>query len=337
MRLNIWRSSLQLKHEFTIAHGTRTLVPVVFLELHHDGIVGIGEASPSSRYGETVESVEAFLSKVNLEPFESPFIIDAILGYIRDIAPGNSAAKAAIDIALHDWIGKKLGIPLYQFLGLEGKQTPYSSYTIGIDTPEKVMQKVEEAAEYPILKIKLGLENDREIMIAIRRVTRKTLRVDVNEGWKTRELALESIEWLSELGVEFVEQPMPASQIDDIAWLRERSPLPLIADESVMRLEDIPVLAHAFDGINIKLMKCTGIREALKMISAARASRLKVMMGCMVESSVGISAAAQLSPLIDFADLDSAEMISNDPYEGAVIEKGRLKLPDRPGIGVKEG
>ncbi len=336
MKLNIHRFTLQLKHAFTIARGTYTEVLVVFVELHHDGIVGIGEASPSSRYGETPETVERFLSKVDLEPFESPFIIDAILEYIRDIAPGNTAAKAAIDIALHDWIGKKLGIPLYQFLGLEGKKTPYSSYTIGIDTPAKMMRKIEEAAEYPILKIKLGLENDREIMTAIRRVTRKTLRVDANEGWKKRDLALERIQWLAELGVEFVEQPMPASQIDDIAWLRERSPLPLIADESVVRLEDIPALAHAFDGINIKLMKCTGIREALRMINAARASRLKVMMGCMVESSVGISAAAQLSPLLDFADLDGAALISNDPYEGAVIENGRLKLPDRPGIGVRE-
>jgi L-alanine-DL-glutamate epimerase-like enolase superfamily enzyme len=334
MKLNFRRYLLQLKHAFTITRGTHTEIPVIFVELQHDGIVGIGEASPSLRYGETPETVEAFLGQVNLDSFENPFIIDAILEYIRNLAPGNTAAKTAIDIALHDWIGKKLGIPLCQFLGLEGTKTPYSSYTIGIDTPEKMMQKVEEAAEYPILKVKLGLDNDKEIMTAIRGITRKTLRVDANEGWKTRELALERIQWLAELGVEFVEQPMPASQIDDIAWLRERSPLPLIADESVVQLEDIPHLAHAFDGVNIKLMKCSGIREALRMINAARASRLKVMMGCMVESSVGISAAAQLSPLLDFADLDGAELISNDPYEGATIEKGRLKLPDRPGIGV---
>ncbi len=336
MKLIIRHYSLQLRHTFTISRGTYTSIPVVFVEVHHEGIVGIGEASPSSRYGETVETVEAFLRKVDLEPFENPFIIDTVLEYVRDIAPGNTAAKAAVDIAVHDWIGKKLGIPLYRFLGLEGRKTPYSSYTIGIDTPARMVEKVNEAAEYPILKIKLGLDNDREIMTAIRDVTRKTLRVDANEGWKTREIALERIQWLAELGCEFVEQPMPASQIDDITWLHERSPLPLIADESVVRLEDIPNLARAYDGINIKLMKCTGIREALKMINAARASRLKVMMGCMVESSVGISAAAQLSPLIDFADLDGAALISNDPYEGAYIEKGRLRLPDRPGIGVKE-
>jgi L-Ala-D/L-Glu epimerase len=336
MKLIIRHYVLQLRHTFTISRGAHTHIPVVFVEIHHDGIIGIGEASPSSRYGETVETVEAFLRKVDLQPFENPFIIDTVLENVRDIEPGNTSAKAAVDIALHDWIGKKLGIPLYRFLGLEGRNTPYSSFTIGIDTPERMAEKIKEAAEYPILKIKLGLENDREIMKAIRDVTRKTLRVDANEGWKTRELALERIQWLAELGCEFVEQPMPASRMEDIVWLHDRSPLPLIADESVVRLEDIPDLARAYDGINIKLMKCTGIREALKMINAARASRLKVMMGCMVESSVGISAAAQLSPLIDFADLDGAALIVNDPYNGAVIEKGRLKLTERPGIGVEE-
>ncbi len=336
MDLHVRHHTLQLRHPFAIARGVRTEVPVVFVELHHDGITGLGEASPSERYGETAGTVGAFLAALDLAPFENPFAIDAILEYVNSVAPGNAAAKAGVDIALHDWIGKKLGIPLHQFLGLEGKKTPYTSLTIGMDDPETMVAKIAEASAFPILKIKLGRENDREIMTAVRSATRKTLRIDANEGWTTREIALERIRWLAEMGVEFVEQPMPADQLDDIAWLSERSPLPLIADESVVIPEDIPALAGIYDGINIKLMKCSGIRSALRMINTARALRMKVMMGCMIESSVGVSAASQLSPLLDFADLDSTELVSNDPYTGVVIEQGRLKIPDSPGIGVRE-
>ncbi len=199
-----------------------------------------------------------------------------------------------------------------------------------------IEQKVREAEPYPILKIKLGGENDKEILRAIRNVTKKTIRVDANEGWKVKERAVEKIKWLEQEGVEFVEQPMPASDLAGTAWVRERINLPLIADENSLRLRDVPKLQGAFDGINIKLMKCTGLREAVQMINAARACNMKVMVGCMVESSVAISASAQLSPMIDYADLDGNVLITNDPFDGVRSLDGKLTLSDRPGLGVEK-
>lgn len=336
MELIIRPYTLALKLPFTIARGSRNEVPVVFVELHHEGIVGIGEASPLMRYGENVQTVMHFLARTRLEDFDNPFEIDRILGYVDGIAKGNNAAKAAVDIALHDWVGKKLGLPLHRHFGPGGAKTPYSSYTISIDTPDNIARMIDDASGFPILKVKLGLGNDEEVMNTVREYTMKIVRVDANEGWTSRELALERLQWLADLGVEFVEQPMPADRIADAVWLHERSPLPLIADESVKRLEDIASLPDAFDGINIKLMKCSGIREALRMIDAARALHMKVMLGCMIESSVGISAAAQLANRVDYADLDGALLISNDPYEGVTLPDGIPELPDRPGIGVKE-
>lgn len=334
MKITISTYDLKLRHTFTIARSSRDISPVVFVELEHDGIVGFGEAAPSRRYGETVETVSAFLKRLDLSSFESPFQLESILDSLDRLAPGNTSAKAAVDIALHDWIGKCLGLPLYRYWGLEREKTPVTSFTIGIDNPDVITQKITEAEEYPILKIKLGGSNDQEIMKAIRRVTDKTLRVDANEGWKTREIALERIQWLEQEGVEFIEQPMPAEDLAGTAWVRERVKIPLIADENSLRLHDVPKLQGVFDGINIKLMKCTGLREALKMIAAARACGMKIMTGCMIESSVAISAAAQFSPLIDFADLDGAALTVNDPFDGVNITDGKLILPDRPGIGV---
>jgi L-alanine-DL-glutamate epimerase-like enolase superfamily enzyme len=334
MKITSSTYDLKLKHTFTIARSSRDVSPVVIVELEHEGIVGYGEAAPTRRYGETIETVTGFLKGVNLSSFGSPFQLESILSYVDNIAPGNTSAKAAVDIALHDWIGRKLKVPLYQYWGLDKQKTPVTSFTIGIDTPEVIAQKVKEAAEYPILKIKLGGQNDEEIMKTIRRATDKTLRVDANEGWKTREIALKKIQWLEHEGVEFVEQPMPAEDLEGMAWVRERVNLPLIADENSLRLHDVPKLQRAFDGINIKLMKCTGLREALKMVAAARACDMKVMTGCMIESSVAISAAAQFSPLIDYADLDGAVLTTNDPFDGVAIVAGKLVLPDRDGIGV---
>jgi L-alanine-DL-glutamate epimerase-like enolase superfamily enzyme len=235
---------------------------------------------------------------------------------------------------LHDWIGKKLALPLYKLWGLEKKKTPMCSFTIGIDTTDVVATKVREAEEYPILKIKVGLDNDKEMIGTIRKITDKVLRVDANEGWKKKELALERIKWLQDQNVEFIEQPMPAAQFDDIKWLRDKVNMPIIADESVIRLSDLTTLAQAYDGINIKLMKCTGVREALRMIHTARALNMKIMMGCMIESAVAISAAAQLSPLIDYADLDGNVLITNDPFDGVRNIKGKLTLSDKSGIGA---
>jgi L-alanine-DL-glutamate epimerase-like enolase superfamily enzyme len=334
MRLSLKRYDLRLKHPFTIARSSREVNPVVVAAIEHGGIVGYGEASPSERYDETVETVEAFLTGIDFSRYDDPFQLETILDDVERIQPGHTAAKASIDLALHDWIGKKLGVPLYRYWGLDKHKTPLTSFTIGIDRAEVIEQKVREAEEYPILKIKLGGDNDEEIMRTIRRITKKTLRVDANEGWKQRELAVEKIKWLEQEGVEFVEQPMPASDLAGTAWVRERVSLPLIADENSIRLQDVPALQAAFDGINIKLMKCTGLREAMRMIATARACGMKVMVGCMIESSVGITAAAQCSPLIDYADLDGHVLISNDPFDGVTIVDGKLELPDRPGIGA---
>ncbi len=336
MRINHHRYDLRLKHTFTIARGARDISPTVLVELEHDGIVGYGEAAPSARYGESPESVAAFLSQADLSRFDDPFQLEAILEYVGSLSSGNTSAKAAIDLALHDWIGRKLSMPLHRYWGLEASKTPLTSFTIGIDTPRVIEEKVREAEMYPILKIKLGGENDEEIIRTIRRITKKTLRVDANEGWKVKETAVEKIKWLEQEGVEFVEQPMPAADLAGTAWVRERVNLPLIADENSLRLQDVPKLQGAFDGINIKLMKCTGLREAVRMINTARACNLKVMVGCMIESSVAISAGAQLAPLIDYADLDGNVLITNDPFDGVRSLDGTLKLSDRPGLGVEK-
>jgi L-alanine-DL-glutamate epimerase-like enolase superfamily enzyme len=334
MKLSFARYDLKLKHTFTIARGARDVSPVVIVELEHDGIVGYGEAAPSARYGESVDSVAAFLSGIDFQRFGDPFEVESILSYIDSLAGGHTSAKAAVDLALHDWVGRKLGVPMYKYWGLDKKKTPLSSFTIGIDTPQVIEQKVREAEPYPILKIKLGGDNDEEILRTIRKVTKKTLRVDANEGWKIKEQAVERIKWLEQEGVEFVEQPMPAADLAGTAWVRERVNLPLIADENSLRLHDVPKLQGIFDGINIKLMKCTGLREAMRMIHTAKACRLKIMIGCMIESSVAISAAAQLSPLIDYADLDGNVLITNDPFDGVRSLDGTITLLDRPGLGV---
>jgi L-alanine-DL-glutamate epimerase-like enolase superfamily enzyme len=326
---------LKLRHTFRISRGTQDVAKVVITTLEHDGIQGYGEASPSRRYGETTQTVLDFLQKVELKGFSSPFELEGIAAYLDSIVTGNPAAKAAVDIALHDWIGKKLGQPVYRLWGLNKSKTPSTSFTIGLDSSDVIAQKVSEAEVYPILKIKLGTERDKEIMAAVRKETKKPIRVDANEGWKTKELALERIKWLEQEGVEFVEQPMPAIDLDGCAWLRERVSLPLIADESCVRLQDVPKLQDAFDGINIKLMKCSGLREAMRMIHTARALGMKIMIGCMVESSVAVTAAAHLSPLVDYADLDGNLLITNDPFEGVKVLEGKLILSDEPGLGVK--
>jgi L-Ala-D/L-Glu epimerase len=334
MNITVQPIDLQLRHPFTLARGTRTSVPSVIVKIEHDGIVGYGEASPSARYSENVETVVKFLRGVDLKQFSDPFQVEAILRFVDQSAEGNTAAKASIDIAIHDWIGKRLEIPLWKLFGLNKETIPLSSFTIGIDSLEVIKQKIDEAKSYPILKVKLGVPNDRTIIKTIREHTDKILRVDANEGWKTKEEALDNICWLEEQRVELVEQPMPASALEQIAWVRERVHIPLYADESVVRSSDISKLASAFDGINIKLMKSTGIREALRIIYTAQALKMKVMLGCMIESSVGISAAAQLAPLADCLDLDGNLLITNDPFHGVTVTNGTLTLSDKPGLGI---
>jgi L-alanine-DL-glutamate epimerase-like enolase superfamily enzyme len=336
MKLRFHPYTLELKHAFTLATSSRTTTPVMLVEFEHEGIVGFGEASMPPYLGETHETAAAFLQQVDLSRFNDPFQLEEILPAIDAIAPGNTAAKAAVDIALHDWVGRTLGAPLHRIWGLNPARTPVTSFTIGIDTPEVVRQKTREAAEYKIIKVKLGrgMENDRMMIEAIREVTPTRITVDANQGWTNRYEALRMIEWLATRGVEFIEQPMPKDQVDDTAWLSARSPLPLVADESVQRLDSVARVRGVFHGINIKLMKCTGLREAHRMITLARALGMKVMLGCMTETSCAISAAAQLSPLVDWADLDGALLIKNDPFEGATVVDGKIRLPERAGIGV---
>jgi L-alanine-DL-glutamate epimerase-like enolase superfamily enzyme len=336
MKITTSQYELRLIHKFGISRNVRDTAPIVLIELEHEGMIGYGEASPSSRYGENVETIEHFISQLNLDRFSDPFNLEAIMESINSVAEGNTSAKAAVDIALHDWIGKKLGIPLYKYFGLNKNTAPLSSFTIGMDDLTVIRQKVHEAAPYPILKVKLGGDHDEEIIRTIREVTDKPIRVDANEGWKTKEVALKRIDWLMNWNIEFIEQPMPASNLGDIAWLRQRAKLPLIADENCLGLYDVPTLQQAFDGINIKLMKSTGIREAIKMIHAARACHMKVMLGCMIESAVGISAAAHIVPLCDYADLDGNVLINNDPFDGARVVEGKILIPDGPGLGVKK-
>jgi L-alanine-DL-glutamate epimerase-like enolase superfamily enzyme len=263
--------------------------------------------------------------------------VDDILDYVDAIAPGCAPAKAAIDIALHDWVGRRLGQPLYRLWGLNPEHTPWTTYTIGIDTPDVMQAKVRAVeGRFKRLKVKVGTADDRRNIEAIRRVTDLPLMVDANQGWTSREAALDQVQWLAQQGVILVEQPLPKQRLDDLAWLTERSPIPIVADESVQRLSDVVRLRGVVDGVNIKLMKCTGLREARKMITVARALGLKVMLGCMTETSCAVSAAAQLSPLADWADLDGHLLISNNPFRGGVgVEEGRLVLPDAPGVGVE--
>ena len=328
--------TLELKHVFTVAANSRTTTPVVLTEVEYEGIVGYGEASMPPYLGESHQTVTDFLSKIDISKYENVFDLESILSDIDKIAPGNTAAKASVDIAFHDLIGKLLNQPWYNIWGLNKEKAPFTSFTIGIDTAEVVKQKVKEADEFKVLKVKLGRDNDKEMIETIRSVSDKPITVDVNQGWKDKEFALEMIHWLNERNVLFVEQPMPKNLTDDLAWLTEKSPLPTIADESVQRLKDIVKMKDVFSGINIKLMKCTGMREAYKMIVLARALGMKVMLGCMTETSCAISAASHLSPLVDWADLDGALLISNDIFDGTKVIDGKITLNNLPGLGIKK-
>lgn len=325
---------LQLRHTFTIANSSRKNTPDVLTSLEFEGVTGYGEASMPPYLGESVVTATKFLSSLNLNQFKDPFQMDDILLYIDSAMPGNCAAKAAVDIALHDLVGKMMGQPWYKIWGFDPADTPNTSFTIGIDTPEVVRQKVAEATPYKILKVKLGQKTDREMIETIRAVTDVPLCVDVNQGWTDKQMALDMIHWLKDKGVVFVEQPMPKTAIEDMAWLTANSPLPTIGDEAVQRLPDVLKAKGVYSGINIKLMKCTGMREAHEMLTLAKSLGLKVMIGCMTETSCAVSAAAQLSPKADWADLDGNLLISNDPYKGVQVVNGKITLIDKPGIGI---
>jgi L-alanine-DL-glutamate epimerase-like enolase superfamily enzyme len=334
MTLSFRPYELQLRHTFTVAGSSRNTTPVVLTEIHYEGLTGYGEASMPPYLGESQESVISFLNKVDLEQFRDPFMLDDILSYVDSIEEGNRAAKACVDIALHDLIGKLVDQPLYRLWGINPGDTPMTSFTIGIDTPEVVRLKTEEAERFRILKVKLGGGNDREMIETVRSVTDVPLYVDVNQGWSDKHQALDMLHWLAEQGIEMVEQPLPKEAVDDMAWLTANSPLPIMADEAFQRLDDVARFQGVYSGINIKLMKSTGLREAHKMITVARALDMKVMIGCMTETSCAVSAAAQLSPLVDWADLDGNLLISNDIYRGMEVIDGKVTLNELPGIGI---
>jgi L-alanine-DL-glutamate epimerase-like enolase superfamily enzyme len=327
--------TLELKHVFTVAVNSRTTTPVMLTEIEYEGIKGFGEASMPPYLGESQETATAFLSKVNLEQFNDPFEIEKILDYVDSIDLKNTAAKASVDIALHDLVGKLMNQPWYKIWGYDKTKTPNTTFTIGIDTPDVVRQKVKEASEFKLLKVKLGKGNDKEMIETIRSVTDVPLTADANQGWKDKQYAMDMINWLSEKNVLYVEQPMPKEMVDENAWLTQNSPLPILGDESIQRLSDLIKMKDVYSGVVIKLMKCTGMREANKMLNLARSLNMKVMIGCMTETSCAISAASQLSPMVDWADLDGALLIKNDPYEGMKVVDGKVTLTEYPGIGLK--
>ena len=325
---------LKLKHSFNLAKSSRTTTPDVQVELEYDGIIGYGEASMPPYLGESVESVTKFLSSLDLAQFTDPFRIDDILSYVDGVAPANRAAKASVDIALHDLLGKIMGQPWYKIWGLSPEKIHPTSYTISNGTPEEVQEKIKESERFRVLKVKMGVPGDKELVETIRKATDRPLCVDANQGWKSKEEALEMCHWLAERNCIFVEQPLDKEWMDETAWLRERSPLPIIADEAFQRLPDILRFKDVYDGINIKLMKSTGLHEAYKMAILARGLGMKVMLGCMTETSCGIAAAAQLSPMVDWTDLDGNALIANDRFEGLIFEDGKVIPAEKPGLGV---
>lgn len=325
---------LRLNHAFNLASMSRTATPGVQVELTVDSVTGYGEASMPPYLGESVETVTAFLGKVDPQRLADPFALEEIHAYLDSISTGDRAAKAAIDIALHDLSGKMMGRAWHEIYGLDASHTPYTSYTITNDTPDELARKMAEAEPYRIWKVKMGVPGDRELIETIRRHTDRPLCVDVNQGWKSREEALDNILWLADRNVLFVEQPMDKHDLEGHAWLKERSPIPIIADEAVQTSADVPALAGAYDGINIKLMKSGGLTDAYKMAILARALGMKVMLGCMTETSCAISAASQLAPLADWADLDGNLLIANDIFDGMKIVDGRVTLSPTPGIGA---
>ena len=334
-----WRPyDAQMRHVFAIANSSRTTTPIVLTEISWDGYTGYGEAAMPPYLGETQASVIEFLKKVDLSQFSSPFEIQDIMSYVDSITTNNTAAKAAVDIALHDIVGKIMGQPWWKIWGFNPTMTPNTSFTVGLDTEDVVREKTREASPYKVIKVKLGRDEktDKMMVDTIRSVTDTTICVDANQGWKDKHYALDMIHWLNERNVNMVEQPMSKYLLEEAAWITERSPLPIIADEACQRLVDVPKLKGAFHGINIKLMKCTGMREAREMVSLAKSLNMRLMMGCMTETSCAISAAAQLAPEMEWADLDGNLLISNDVFDGMKIVDGKITLDNRPGIGIEK-
>ncbi len=326
---------LELKHPFAIARFSRTSTPILLLKLQYEDFEGYGEASMVPYMGESHESAAAFLQKVDWNRFKAPFNFAEILEYLDSIAPGHPAVKAAIDIALNDLNGKILNKSCAEIYGADPSKMPVTSYTIGIDRPEVIREKVADAKGFNVLKIKLGRDNDKELINTIRSMTDLPLYVDANQGWSDRKKAIETIYWLHDQGVVLIEQPMDKTDLEGNAWLTGRSPIPILADEAVQRLADMDSLKGAYHGINIKLMKSAGMYEAHQMILKARSFDMKILIGCMSETSCATMAAAALAPLCDWADLDGPWLTKNNPFDTPELRDGKLVLKNLPGLGLE--
>ncbi|MFN7993324.1 MAG: dipeptide epimerase [Bryobacteraceae bacterium] len=326
---------LKLRHTWTTTMSSSDYRDTLHVQYENGGVTGRGEGAPIVRYHENAEGARQAVESVRTMLLNAdPWQFAKVMAQVFHQMEGQWAGKAAIDIALMDWVGQKLGVPLYRHFGLDPRDAPVTTFSIGIDNPDMTRQKVKEAADFPVLKIKVGLDSDEATIAAVRSVTDKPLRVDANEGWKDKEEAVRKINWLAGQGVEFVEQPMPAALLEEMHWVHSRVHIPVIADESCLRSADVPKLAGAFDGVNVKLDKTGGILEAYRTIQMAKSLGMKTMLGCMISSSVSVTAAAHLSPLVDYADLDGNLLIANDPYTGVTVRNGKLILPDRPGLGL---
>jgi L-Ala-D/L-Glu epimerase len=335
LRMEIEVLELRTKHPFIIARGGQSDYRTVMVRLKDgEGNEGWGEAAPTRFYGETTETVLAALDAYGTQLPEDRFDLEEAERRWEQLLRRNPAARAALSSALHDLAGKRLAVPLYRLWGLDPAKAPRSTFTIGLDVPDKMRAKVREAEQYPILKIKLGTDRDVEILRTIRDATDREIRVDANCGWTLKQ-TVRMLPVLEEFGVTVLEQPLPPEQLDGLAEIRRRADIPLIADESCETAADIPRLVGKVDGINIKLAKCGSLREAIRMIAIARAHGMTVMVGCMIESSIGITAAAHFTPLVDIVDLDGAALLAHDPFVGATIDGGQVSLPSGPGLGVR--
>ena len=335
LRLDRTRIELRLRQVWSIARGSSVSRTNVLTRLSCAGISGLGEAAPNARYGEDAASVLRSLDLIAPLLGDDATQHDAILRRIETALPGCPAARAAIDIALHDWTAKKDGVPLWRAFGADPARAPATSMSIGIDTIALMQEKARQASGFRVLKVKVDRANARAIVEGIRRVTDKPLYVDANEAWTDPRMAAEVVRWMGGMGVALVEQPLPASDLDGAKYVRDRVDMPMIADEAALTAEDIDPLAQAYDGVNVKVQKAGGLCGALRMIEKARSCGMTIMLGCMIETSLGITAAAHLSPLVDHADLDGNLLIADDPFRGALVRDGRLVLPEGPGIGIE--
>jgi L-alanine-DL-glutamate epimerase-like enolase superfamily enzyme len=335
IKLSWYPYTLELKHPFNISTNSRTTTPAVMVEIEYEGLTSYGEASLPPYLPETQESVQNFLSKIDLSKYNEISDLETVITDIDKTTSGNNAAKASIDIALHDLAGKIKGLPVYEIYGIKREEV-YTSFTIGIDSTVMIRKKLNEAEVFRYIKVKLGSNDDKKIIENIRSVTQKPVYADINQGWINKEDALDLCHWLNDRNVVLIEQPFQKNNLEDTAWLNERSPIPIIADEAIQRLSGIEKLQGVYSGVNIKLMKSAGLLEAIKMIYRSRELNLKIMLGCMTETSCAISAAAQICSMADWVDLDGNILIKNDKFEGTKGNTGKIMPSESPGLGIRK-